>query len=190
MKGEAIALTAARSRASDFVALAKPRLNLLVVASALAGYVMAGGDLANAVVVVSTVIGTALVAGGASAFNQVIERVPDSLMRRTRFRPVPDGRLQPVESLVFATALALHRDFIGRGVLRAVLIIPWVISAVAASSDSQPWTAARPMFLSGVIKSNRWPPKPWTTENGYPAGPVSCTISTPAAPSSAAFSYL
>ncbi len=107
MKGDAIALTAARSRANDFVMLAKPRLNMLVVASALAGYVMAGGDLSNAVVVVCTVAGTALVAGGASAFNQVIERVPDSLMRRTRLRPVPDGRLQPLESLVFATALAL-----------------------------------------------------------------------------------
>ncbi|TIW17388.1 MAG: sugar ABC transporter permease, partial [Mesorhizobium sp.] len=35
--------------------------------------------------------------------------------------------------LGFATALALHRAFIGRGVLRAILIIPWVISAVAAS---------------------------------------------------------
>ncbi|TGT33258.1 sugar ABC transporter permease, partial [Mesorhizobium sp. M8A.F.Ca.ET.165.01.1.1] len=35
--------------------------------------------------------------------------------------------------LGFAAALALHRDFIGRGVLRAILIIPWVISAVAAS---------------------------------------------------------
>ena len=127
MKGEAIALTAARSRASDFVALAKPRLNLLVVASALAGYVMAGGDLANAVVVVSTVIGTALVAGGASAFNQVIERVPDSLMRRTRFRPVPDGRLQPVESLVFATALALAGlTFLGAAVNRLSAMVALV----------------------------------------------------------------
>jgi len=107
MKSDALALTAARSRTSDFVALAKPRLNLLVVASALAGYVMAGGDLSNALAVVCTVIGTALVAGGASAFNQVFERVPDRLMRRTRLRPVPDGRLQPFESLVFATALAL-----------------------------------------------------------------------------------
>jgi heme O synthase-like polyprenyltransferase len=42
VKEGALALTAARSRASDFIALAKPRLNLLVVASALAGYVMAG----------------------------------------------------------------------------------------------------------------------------------------------------
>jgi len=107
MKSDALTLTAGRSRTSDFVALAKPRLNLLVVASALAGYVMAGGDLSNAVVVVCTVVGTGLIAGGASAFNQVVERVPDSLMRRTRLRPLPDGRLQPRESLIFATALAV-----------------------------------------------------------------------------------
>jgi protoheme IX farnesyltransferase len=107
MKSDSLALPAARSRATDFVALAKPRLNLLVVASSLAGYVMGGGDTSNAVLVVFTVVGTALVAGGASAFNQVIERNPDSLMRRTRMRPVPDGRLQPGESLVFATALSV-----------------------------------------------------------------------------------
>jgi protoheme IX farnesyltransferase len=107
MKSDSLALPAARSRAIDFVALAKPRLNVLVVASSLAGYVMGGGDPSNAAPVVSTVLGTALVAGGASAFNQVIERNADSLMRRTRLRPVPDGRLQPAESLIFATALSI-----------------------------------------------------------------------------------
>ena len=107
MKTDAVALPAVRSRASDFVALAKPRLNVLVVASSLAGYVMGGGDMSNAMRVVLTVVGTALVAGGASAFNQVMEREPDGLMRRTRLRPVPDGRLQPAESLVFATVLSV-----------------------------------------------------------------------------------
>jgi protoheme IX farnesyltransferase len=117
MKTDAIALPAARSRANDFVALAKPRLNLLVVASALAGYAMAGGDMSDAIRVVGTVVGTALVAGGASAFNQVIERVPDSLMRRTRTRPVPDGRLQPFESLAFGLALSV----VGLAVLAAAV---------------------------------------------------------------------
>ena len=101
---DAVALPAARSRANDFIALAKPRLNLLVVASSVAGYVMAGGDTSNAARLVLTIVGIGLVAGGASAFNQVIEREPDSLMRRTRMRPVPDGRLQPGESLAFAAA--------------------------------------------------------------------------------------
>ncbi len=119
MKTGAVALPAGRSRANDFAALAKPRLNVLVVASALAGYVMGGGDLSNAIRVVFTVLGTALVTGGASAFNQVIERNPDSLMQRTRSRPVPDGRLHPAESLVFATALsALGLFILGAGVNR------------------------------------------------------------------------
>jgi len=107
MKSDALTLTAARSRTNDFVALAKPRLNLLVVASALAGYVMAGGEMLDAIRVVCTVAGTALVAGGASAINQVLERVPDSLMRRTRMRPMPDGRLQPFEGIAFGIALVL-----------------------------------------------------------------------------------
>jgi protoheme IX farnesyltransferase len=101
---EAVLLTEARSRATDFITLAKPRLNFLVVASSLAGYLMAGGDSADVMRLMLTLAGTALVASGASAFNQVIERGPDSLMKRTRLRPVPDGRLQPGESLLFATA--------------------------------------------------------------------------------------
>jgi protoheme IX farnesyltransferase len=105
MKTSTAALPAYRSRASDYVALAKPRLNGLVVASALAGYVMAGGDTSDVLRVCSTVLGTALVAGGASAFNQLIERDSDALMRRTRVRPLPDGRLQPSEGFVFGGAL-------------------------------------------------------------------------------------
>ena len=104
--GDSVALPQARSRSNDFVALAKPRLNLLVVASSLVGYVMGGGEMSNAAQVVVTVAGTALVAGGASAFNQVIERKADSLMRRTRLRPLPDGRLQVGESLVFAAVMS------------------------------------------------------------------------------------
>ena len=104
---EAVALPAQRSRANDFVALAKPRLNLLVVGSSLVGYVMAGGEISDAARVIYTVAGTALVAGGAAAFNQVIERKPDSLMQRTRLRPLPDGRLQARESLVFATLMSI-----------------------------------------------------------------------------------
>ena len=104
---EAVALPHSRSRANDFVALAKPRLNLLVVASSVVGYVMGGGEMSDAARVLFTIAGTALVAGGASAFNQVIEREPDSLMVRTRQRPVPGGRLEVPESLLFAAVTSL-----------------------------------------------------------------------------------
>ena len=106
MKSNAAVLPAYRTRASDYVALAKPRLNGLVVASTLAGYAMAGGDTTDVVRVSCTVLGTGLVAGGASAFNQVLERDSDGLMRRTRMRPLPDGRLQPSEALLFGAALS------------------------------------------------------------------------------------
>ncbi len=127
-------LAAAPARLSDFVALAKPRLNLLVVVSAMAGYVMAGGDTRDAVTMLSVAVGTLLVAGGASAINQVIERVPDSLMRRTRRRPMPDGRLTAVEALLFAaaiTAAGLAVLVLGANVLSA--LIAFVTLAIYAA---------------------------------------------------------
>ena len=103
----AVALPTARSRALDYVALAKPRLNVLVVASALAGYGMAGGEFARAGLLLATIVGTALVASGASAFNQIIERDADALMRRTRLRPLPDGRLHAREATVVASIMSI-----------------------------------------------------------------------------------
>ncbi|MGI8423955.1 MAG: heme o synthase [Chloroflexota bacterium] len=94
-------------RAADFVTLAKPRLNLLVVASTLAGYVMGGGAPSDVTVVLCLMAGTALVASGASAFNQVFEREPDALMLRTRLRPMADRRLAPRDGMVFGIALSL-----------------------------------------------------------------------------------
>jgi protoheme IX farnesyltransferase len=107
VKSSVSAVSAPPSRSNDLVALAKPRLNLLVVVSAVAGYVMAGGDTHDVWRLLSMIAGTALVAGGASAFNQILEREPDALMQRTRLRPMPDGRLAPREAWIFGAALTL-----------------------------------------------------------------------------------
>ena len=104
--GEAT-LTQSQARSRDYVALAKPRLNLLVVASTLVGYAMAPGEALGFLNVCGLLLGTGLVAGGASAFNQVLERDLDALMRRTRTRPLADQRLQPMEGVLFATAATL-----------------------------------------------------------------------------------
>jgi protoheme IX farnesyltransferase len=103
----ALALSPARTRASDFVALAKPRLNLLVVLTTLAAFYLGAGPAIDVAVLFHTVVGTALVAAAASALNQVYERDVDARMRRTRLRPLPDGRLQPAEAVRFAMVLAL-----------------------------------------------------------------------------------
>jgi heme o synthase len=130
----AVALPVARTRASDYVALAKPRLNLLVIVSALAGYVMGGGGAASPLLLLALLVGTALVAGGASAFNQVIEREPDALMKRTRLRPLPDGRLHVAESLVFAALLSVSGLLIlaaGANGLSAAVALATLLSYVA-----------------------------------------------------------
>jgi protoheme IX farnesyltransferase len=107
VRSEAVALAGSRTRALDFVALAKPRLNVLVVVSALAGYVMAGTEGLGILRLIGMLVGTGLVAGGASAFNQVLERDVDAHMRRTRMRPMADQRLQPVEGSLFGAAIAI-----------------------------------------------------------------------------------
>ena len=130
----AVAIPVARSRTADYVALAKPRLNLLVVVSALAGYLMAGGDTHDVLRLVATFVGTALVASGASAFNQIIERGPDALMRRTRLRPMPDGRLNASEALLFAVALSLAGFVIlwaGANVLSGVVALVTLVTYAA-----------------------------------------------------------
>jgi heme o synthase len=106
MKGQAMALPAAQGRVGDYVALAKPRLNVLVVATAGVGYYLGSLTVLDPVRFATTVIGTALVAAGASALNQVYERRVDSLMERTRLRPLPDGRIQPAEASVFGLVLS------------------------------------------------------------------------------------
>lgn len=97
----------AHSRGADFLALTKPRLNFLVVVTTLAAYYLGVDDEAPLSTMVHTVVGTALVAGGASALNQLWERRTDALMRRTRTRPLPDLRMVPREALWFGVTLSV-----------------------------------------------------------------------------------
>lgn len=94
-----------RGRAADYLALTKPRIAVLVLFTVAAGALLAAGRAVDPVVLVHTVLGTALVAAGASALNQWLEKDSDARMRRTADRPLPAGRLQPIEVLVFGVAL-------------------------------------------------------------------------------------
>src|SRR5204862_3617026 len=85
----------------------KPRLNVLVVATSAAGYYLGGPPTPDFGLMAQAVLGTALVAGGAAALNQLYERDTDALMRRTRMRPLPDGRVTPSEARVFGMALSI-----------------------------------------------------------------------------------
>jgi protoheme IX farnesyltransferase len=99
--------TTSTSRLGDYLALSKPRLNGLVVASSAAGYYLGTSGRVDPTAMAAAVVGTALVAGGAAALNQVFERDVDALMRRTRWRPLPDGRVSPADAATFGVGLSV-----------------------------------------------------------------------------------
>ena len=115
-------------RAGDYVALAKPRLNMLVVATTLAGYYMAAPAGRGWLLLFHTLVGTALVASGASAFNQLLEIESDGMMRRTRARPLPSGRIQPVHAKVFGFALSII------GLVQLAWGVNWLTAGVALAT--------------------------------------------------------
>jgi len=85
----------------DYLALTKPRLTALALLTTAAGFLMGTVRSPELGLLIQTLVGAALVGGGANALNQWAERDVDALMRRTKSRPLPSRRLQPIEALVF-----------------------------------------------------------------------------------------
>jgi protoheme IX farnesyltransferase len=97
----------ARARALDYLQLTKPRIAVLVLFTVCAGALLADRSAVGLLPLLHTLLGTALVAAGASAMNQFLERHHDARMRRTENRPLPAGRLQPAEAFILAAALGI-----------------------------------------------------------------------------------
>ena len=97
-----LTLSRSSSRLEDLATLTKVRLNALVVATTAGGYYMAAPARIDLASLAITCLGTALVASGASAINQVDERETDRMMNRTKTRPVAEGRIGPAEGRVMA----------------------------------------------------------------------------------------
>ena len=107
MEVSPLELTTRRVRFADLFELTKPRITFLVLITTLVGFYMGSGDSLGFMLLFHTIIGTALVASGASALNQYVERDLDARMTRTRNRPLPDGRLQPNDALLFSSIIAV-----------------------------------------------------------------------------------
>jgi protoheme IX farnesyltransferase len=105
-------LLSARARdrrrvAVDLLTLTKPRVAVMVLVTTLVGYYVGLAGSPDYVQMLHLVVGTLLAAGGAMALNQYWERDVDARMERTRNRPLPDGRLQPLEALLFGGAVTI-----------------------------------------------------------------------------------
>ena len=113
---------------ADFVTLTKPRVNLLVLVTTVIGFHLGNRGGTDFALLFHTVAGTFLVASGAAAFNQVLERDVDARMRRTMQRPLPDNRLGAFEATWFAAALSTI------GLLQLWLGANAIAAAVAAAT--------------------------------------------------------
>jgi protoheme IX farnesyltransferase len=96
--------------ARDLVGLTKPRIISLLLLTTVAPMFVAGRPSLQLVLIV--VVGGYLMAGGANAINMYLDRDIDDRMSRTRLRPLPAGRMNPVAVLAFGVALATAATFI------------------------------------------------------------------------------
>jgi protoheme IX farnesyltransferase len=174
MSASASVVVPRRTAVADYLELTKPRITLTVVMTALVGYVMGTRGPVSFSRLGVALVGTALVAAGASALNMLLERRTDALMLRTRNRPVAAGRLRVTEALVFGLALTLAGLAVlrfGAGPLAAlVALVTWasylfaytplktrtsLSTIVGAFPGALPpvigWTAARGQVEPGAV---------------------------------------
>ena len=96
-----------RSRVAGYVALTKPRIIELLLITTVPTMVVADHGIPSLWLIVATVVGGTLAAGGANAINMYVDRDIDALMKRTQNRPLVTGLIEPVHALVFAIGLEM-----------------------------------------------------------------------------------
>ena len=167
---EAVVVVIPRDRyqvAFDLVALTKPRVVLMVLATTLVGYFLALSGPADYLRVTHLLFGTLLAAGGTLALNQYVERDVDARMERTKRRPLPDGRLQPLEALIFATALTsvgVVYLAVGLNIATAILTLTTTILYIGAYTPLKLRTAS--CMLVGAVPGALPPVTGWVAARG------------------------
>jgi heme o synthase len=127
----ASAVVTRRSTAADYLELTKPRITLMVVLTTFVGFALASTGSLLTGRLAAALVGTALVAAGASGLNMLLERRTDSLMLRTRNRPLPAGRLRPPEALAWGLALTTT----------GLALLAWRTGALAAAVAFLTWAS-------------------------------------------------
>ena len=168
--------TRSASRIADYVDLTKPRITLMVVLTGAVGYFLAGVGF-SAAGLVHVVIGTALVAAGASVLNQVRERDADARMTRTANRAIPAGRIAPESALRFGVGLGVA------GTLYIVLTLNLVTALLAVATLGSYVLIYTP--LKKVTPFNTWvgavpgalpPVGGWAAATGGRTGPEAWSL--------------
>ena len=130
VSAQSIAPTAVAEKSwfAIFSELFKARLTVLVLLTTLVGFYLGFRGSVDYLLMIHTLLGTALVASGASALNQLLEIEHDARMRRTQDRPLPSGRLQPQTVLFIGVGCAVA------GLAYLALAVNYITSLLAAAS--------------------------------------------------------
>jgi len=135
------------ARVKAFVALTKPRIIELLLVTTIPTMFVAAHRLPSASLVVLTLTGGALAAGGANALNMVYDRDIDAIMERTKHRPLVTGVVTPAEAIVFALSLEI-----------ASFLLLWrtvnLLSAVLAVSATAFYVGVYTMWLKRTSSQN------------------------------------
>src|SRR5436190_20057012 len=157
-----------------YMELTKARLSALVLMTTAVGFIVASFDDINWTRMLWTMLGTALCAASANAFNQIIEIRRDAKMNRTRNRPLPAGRLRVPTSFVVAMAMG----YLGVGMLAilvnlaaATLALITILTYVLLYTPLKPRSTlntlvgavcgAIPPMIGWVAVTNRLDPGAW-----------------------------
>lgn len=108
-----------------YIELTKPRIVLLLVFTCVTSMIVAANGLPSVDLIVFTIIGGILSAGGSSAINQYIDREMDAMMNRTARRPIPSGRIAPKNALIFGLGL------VSWSVLVLGVFVNWLAAGLA-----------------------------------------------------------
>jgi protoheme IX farnesyltransferase len=158
---------AERSRVAIFADLVKARLTALVLLTTFVGFYLGERGAVNYLLMIHALFGTALVAAGAAALNEFLERDYDAKMRRTATRPLPSGELQPATAAIFGGMCS-----IAGLVYLAVLVNPLtsVVGAVTSVSYLFIYTPLKRVTwantLVGAIPGALPPLMGWTASRG------------------------
>lgn len=121
--------------------LVKPRITVFVGFAAFCGYYVAGAKEPAVARALHTILGTMFVSAGACTLNQYIERNLDSLMDRTRNRPIPSGRISPAAAFLFGFLFSIT------GIVYLALTVNPLAAAVSA------FTLATYVFVYTPLKT-------------------------------------
>ncbi len=112
----------------DYFDLLKPRVMTLVVFTGLCGMLLAPGSL-HPLLAFITILSLSFGAGAAGAINMWFDRDIDAVMRRTKTRPLPSGKVKPAEALAFAVFVSLF------SVMLMGLAVNWVAAGILAFAN-------------------------------------------------------